>query len=136
MDKSPAYIRTPSVPSSLTSLYSPSMVKRSTFVVMLRDPTDRLFSEFKHHQSHGRMGSSSFSQFANSSLSLHHSLCKDMDYASCFTALSGEDGRSYAIVSGKIDEQLSLWLQTVPPSSLLLVSFKGYVSSGEGRGRC
>ena len=55
MDKTPAYIRVPAVPSHLLSLYSPPMIQMSTFVLVLRDPIARLKSEYGHHKSHGRL---------------------------------------------------------------------------------
>ena len=95
MDKSISYILHPQVPRALVNLYSPSMIQASTFILILRDPVNRLVSEYGHHKLYGRMEKiKSFDAYALQMLTILRQKCplyfsdrSAFDYEKCFNAL-------------------------------------------------
>jgi len=135
VDATPGYIRHPSTPLHLTSTYSPEMIKKSLFVVVLRDPTSRLFSQFNHDKIHHKHSKniSTFESYFNRQLSAYQRCQnKQMDensYSNCYRASTSP------LMGGMYDDQLLNWINRagVPSSSFLILSFKQYTSSGQAR---
>jgi len=111
------------------------MIELTTFVVILRDPTDRLFSEFNHHKNRKRFGNMTFVQYVDKMETLWNKcqLLHPLNYSVCYQ-IPMVPMRHNPLVSGMIHSQLQMWLDAgIPVSSFLLVSMKDYVSSVNGR---
>ncbi len=46
LDKTPSYIRTPSAPKKIKESYSPEELAKKRFILILRDPVARMYSEY------------------------------------------------------------------------------------------
>lgn len=118
VDATQAYSKVPSVPPRMLEMYG-DQANRVVFVMMLRDPVQRLFSNYFHRKA-CCLGDISFEKWAETQIQ------QSDGCAANGTSLwpgCGEEG----LFAGFYGLQLSTWIESFCPSQFSLVSFSGFI---------
>ena len=117
LDATPSYMRDPTVPSKIVKLYSQEMLNNSTFIFVLRDPIDRLFSEYSHYKNNdrGRLSKYSFDEFVTKAIEIWQNctIGDGRSYSTCwfYMRYTISYNAFFSVVSSMYGEQLKYWLQ-------------------------
>lgn len=125
-EMTPEYISEPMLPMALAALYPRKLQRSARFIVVLREPVARLFSEFKHFARNGWTDYSTFEAWAGNQLSHYRGHSSPVEAADLV-----ESQRAYRdLARGFYALALQRWRAHWPRRQMLVLNFHELFSKG------
>jgi len=128
MDATPSYLASDSTPSRITSWYG-GFANQIIFMVLLREPLDRMWSSFHHISSLGALPGEQFQQYVNQSVQNIKSGCAtgrryddEHDLRHCINPDNVRFGDPFRL--SLYVPQLHNWLSNFPAKNFIIVPWK------------